>query len=198
MTAISTADARDERTNLLVVVASTRPGRIGRTIADWFTVEAEKHREFNVDLADLAEIALPLFDEPNHPRLQDYTKPHTIEWSRRVAAADAFVFVMPEYNHGMNAALKNALDFLFNEWLYKPAGFVSYGGISGGLRAVQQAKLVLNALSVLPVVPAVTLPFAAKQISDGTFDASASDQRAAVLMLDELHRVAKALAPLRS
>src|SRR4051812_37372435 len=143
---------------LLVIVGSTRPGRVGRPIADWFLEQAREHQGFEVELADLAEIDLPLYDEPVHPARGQYTHEHTKDWSAKVASADAFVIVMPEYNHSYNAALKNAIDYLNREWAYKPVGLVSYGGVSGGLRAVQAIKPVLQALRMTPVTDAVTVP----------------------------------------
>ena len=87
-------------------------------------------------------------DEPNHPRLRQYTKQHTKDWSAKVEAADAFVFVMPEYNYGFNAPLKNVIDYLNQEWAYKPVGFVSYGGVASGTRAVQMIKQVVTTLKM--------------------------------------------------
>ncbi len=129
---------------LLVIIASTRPGRIGPTIADWFVGQATEHGGFDVEVADLAEIDLPLLDEPAHPATGKYVHQHTKDWSALVDSADAFVFVMPEYNHSYTAPLKNAIDYLNREWAYKPVGFVSYGGVSGGLRAVQAIKPVIE------------------------------------------------------
>ncbi len=83
---------------LQVIVASTRPGRVGRTVAEWFAAEAEGHAGFDVELVDLAEVDLPLFDEPKHPRLQQYEHDHTRRWSDTISRGDAFAFVMPEYN----------------------------------------------------------------------------------------------------
>jgi len=96
---------------LTIVIASTRPGRAGRPIAEWFADRARTHGAFDVHVADLAEIALPLLDEPHHPRLRRYEHQHTKDWSATVEASDAFVFVTAEYNHGYPAALKNAVDY---------------------------------------------------------------------------------------
>src|SRR4051794_18062747 len=112
---------------LLIIIASTRPGRVGLPVAQWFEGRAREHGGFDVSVADLAEIALPFMDEPSHPRLRRYTKQHTMAWSEIVARADAFAFVMPEYNYGLTAPLKNAIDSLHVEWAYKPLGIVSYG-----------------------------------------------------------------------
>src|SRR5262245_20375897 len=117
--------------NLHVVIVSTRPGRGGPAVARWFVEQASSHGAFQMKLVDLAEVNLPLLDEPSHPRLRDYKHEHTKKWSATVAEADAFVFVTPEYNYSAPASLINALDYLFHEWAYKPAGFVSYGGVSG-------------------------------------------------------------------
>ncbi len=95
---------------LMIVIASTRPGRGGWPVAQWFIQRAADHGAFEVEVVDLVEFRLPLLDEPNHPRLRQYTNPHTHEWSAKVDGADAFVFVTPEYNHGYPASLKNAID----------------------------------------------------------------------------------------
>jgi len=149
------------RKTLQVIVASTRPGRIGRAIGDWVAAAAAEVDAFDVELIDLKEVNLPFFDEPNHPMLGQYTHQHTKDWAATVARADAFIFVMPEYNHGFIAPLKNALDFLHAEWQFKPVGFASYGGVSAGTRAAQMLKPVVQALRMTPVVEAITIPFPA-------------------------------------
>src|ERR1700679_4011380 len=151
---------------LQIIIASTRPGRVGLPVGLWFEGRARAHQAFDVEVADLAELALPFMDEPNHPRLREYTHQHTKDWSAQVAAADAFVFVMPEYNYGFTAPLKNAIDYLHVEWQYKPVGFVSYGGLSAGTRAVQMLKQVVTTLKMTPVFEAVSIPFVAKFIDD--------------------------------
>lgn len=183
---------------LMIVIASTRPGRVGLPIGQWFRERAEAHGAFEVTVADLAEINLPFLDEPKHPRLGQYMHAHTKAWSAQVAAADAFVFVTPEYNYSMTAPLKNAIDYLFNEWQYKPVGFVSYGGASGGVRAVQMIKQVVSVLKMVPVVETVALPFVAKLINaEGKVEANEAMETSATTMLNELHRMATVLEPLR-
>jgi NAD(P)H-dependent FMN reductase len=182
---------------LHVIIASTRPGRIGLPIGNWFLERAKAHGKFDVTLVDLEEVNLPLLDEPKHPKLGQYEHAHTKAWSATVKAGDAFVFVTPEYNFSVAPALLNALDFLYTEWNYKPASFVSYGGISAGLRAVQMAKQTLTTLNMMPIVEAVALPFAGKQVADGIFQGNEANEKAASGMLDELHRWAQALAPMR-
>lgn len=184
---------------LEIVVASTRPGRVGRSIAQWVETEATEHGGFDeVVLVDLAEVALPFMNEPNHPRLGRYVHQHTKDWSATVASGDAFVFVMPEYNYGYNAELKNAIDYLHQEWAYKPVGLVSYGGVAAGTRAAQMIKQVVTALRMTPVPDAVALPFVAQMLEDGRFVPNEIAVGAAKSMLDELVRVTDALTPLRA
>jgi NAD(P)H-dependent FMN reductase len=183
---------------LSVVVASTRPGRAGLPIATWFVERAKAHGKFDVGVLDLKEENLPLLDEPKHPRLEDYQQDHTKRWSAKVAASDAFVFVTPEYNYSAPPALLNALDYLFHEWAYKAAAFVSYGGVSGGTRSVQMTKQVLTTLSVMPIPHAVTIPFFSTMLKDDRFHASEALEKSVAPMLDELLRWTDALAPLRA
>jgi len=188
-----------EQPRLLIVVASTRPGRVGPAVADWVRARAAAHGGFAVAVADLAEINLPLLDEPNHPRLDQYTQPHTTAWSATVDAADALIFVMPEYNHGYTAPLKNAIDYLYREWQHKPVGLVSYGGVVGGTRAVQQLKPVLAALRMVPMVEAVPIPYVQQHLSaEQRFVATDALDEEATAMLAALARWTAALRPLRS
>jgi NAD(P)H-dependent FMN reductase len=181
---------------LAIVIGSTRPGRVGPKFAEWFRERAVTHGGFDVELVDLAQVNLPLLDEPNHPRLHQYVHGHTIEWSRTVERADAFVFVTPEYNFGYSPALKNAIDYLFGEWADKAVGFVSYGGVAGGTRAVQQLKQVVTSLKMVPVVESVNIPFFTQFINEaGDIRPSDSMTRAADAMLNELLRITTLLRP---
>jgi NAD(P)H-dependent FMN reductase len=183
---------------LMVVIASTRPGRGGLPVAQWFIRRAIDHDGFGIKVIDLFELGLPLLDEPNHPRLRQYTRPHTQEWSEQVAAADAFVFVTPEYNHGYPASLKNAIDYLHHEWRYKPVGFVSYGGVAAGTRSMEQLQQVVTAVKLLPVIEAVNIPFYQQFIDEnGVVQANEVMEHAADTMLDQLLRLEGTLRPLR-
>jgi NAD(P)H-dependent FMN reductase len=183
---------------LTIIIGSTRPGRAGLPIATWFADRTRSHGGFEVDIVDLAEVNLPMLDEPHHPRLRQYVHQHTKDWSATVAAGDAFVIVTPEYNYGYPAPLKNAIDYLHTEWRDKPVGFVSYGGVSAGTRAVQQLKQVVTTLRMVPVVEAVSIPFHPQFIgADGRVQANDIMEQAAGAMLDELVRVEGALRPLR-
>lgn len=183
---------------LAVIIVSTRLGRKGPAVAQWFADFARYQEIFDVTLIDLAEVNLPLLDEPAHPRLQQYQHAHTQAWSEQIAAQDAFVFVSPEYNFGTPAPLVNALDYLFKEWNYKPAGFVSYGGVSGGLRGVQMSKLLLTALKMMPIPEAVTIPAFSDYLDEhGKFQANSHHEHSADGMLNELRKWATALKTLR-
>lgn len=185
--------------NLMVVVASTRPTRVGMAVGRWFVERATEHPAFDVDLVDLAELDLPFMDEPEHPRFARYVHDHTKRWSARVKAADAFVFVTPEYNHGYNAPLKNAIDFLHHEWEHKPVGFVSYGGVAAGTRAVQQLKPVVAVLRMTPMSDGVYIPFVGQHLdSERRFQAGDELEAAATALLDALARYEAALRPLRA
>lgn len=183
---------------LKVIVASTRPGRIGRGIGDWFAGHAAEHGGFDVQIVDLAEVGLPFLDEPEHASTGNYVHRHSKEWSATIGEADAFVFVMPEYNHAFSAPLKNAIDFLYYEWRYKPVGFVSYGGMSGGLRAVQMMKQVVTTLRMVPAGEAVTV-FTRRQLdAAGRLTVDEGLSASATGMLDELGRLTAAMSAMRS
>jgi NAD(P)H-dependent FMN reductase len=181
---------------LTIIIGSTRPGRVGPKFAAWFRSRAIAHDRFEVELVDLAKLNLPFLDEPSHPRLRQYVHQHTIDWSRIVERSDAFVFVTPEYNFGYSAALKNAIDYLSQEWADKAVGFVSYGGVAGGTRAVQQLKQVVTALKMIPVAESVNLPFFSQFIDDsGTVRPNEVMMRSADAMLDELARITALIRP---
>jgi len=174
---------------LQVIIGSTRPGRVGSAVADWITGRAIGQGDFEVEVTDLAVLDLPIFDEPNHPRLRTYAHKHTRDWSAIVDRSDAFVFVIPEYNHSFNAATKNALDYLSQEWRDKPAGIVSYGGASGGSRAAQMLAPVLGALQMETVADSVAIPSIRERLDgDGRLEPDQAMDRAAGAMLTELAR----------
>lgn len=184
---------------LQIIIGSTRPGRVGPAVAEWFTNLAQLDGTFDVELIDLARAGLPLLDEPRHPRLREYTNDHTKAWSRTIERADAYVFVHPEYNFGVNAALKNALDYLLHEWRDKPAGLVSYGGVSGGLRAAQMLKQIVSALGLVVVPASVTVPFVSEHLDEnGRFQATPIMTESAYAMLGELARLDQALRAIRA
>lgn len=184
-------------TQLHIITASTRPGRIGPAVSTWLEAICKALPHIDARLLDLAEYDLPIFNEPRHPRLGQYEHETTRRWANDIARADAFVFVLPEYDHMPPASLINAISYLSKEWQYKPAGLVSYGGLSAGLRAAQALKPMLASLKVVPLVEAVAIPMIADKVSEGVLENTPLLQQAAEQMLAELHRWSKALKMLR-
>jgi NAD(P)H-dependent FMN reductase len=138
------------------------------------------------------------YPRTNTIRVRQYTHQHTKDWSALVDAADAFIFVTPEYNYAFNAALKNAIDYVYNEWHNKAAGIVSYGGIAAGTRATQMLKQVLTSLKIMPVPEAVNIPFVTQHLDeDRRFKATEMMDASATAMLDEVLKWTESLAPLR-
>ena len=183
---------------LNIIIGSTRPGRVGPAVAQWLKEAAEKHGKFAVDLVDLADFHLPLLDEAAHPAARLYANEPTRRWSASVASADAFLFVTPEYDYFAPAALVNAIQVLLHEWLYKPAGVLSYGGVSGGLRSAQVLRQLLSNVNVHALPQVVPVHHFQRLIEDGEFRPEAPTRNAANAMLDELHRWARALKGLRA
>ncbi|MDQ3264130.1 MAG: NAD(P)H-dependent oxidoreductase [Myxococcota bacterium] len=141
---------------LAIIMGSTRPGRVNEQVARWAFELAKKKGGAEFELIDLKDQGLPLLDEPAPPASGKYTQPHTKAWSAKIAPFDGFLFVTPEYNHGIPAALKNAIDFLYAEWNNKAAGFVSYGS-AGGVRAVEHLRDVMAEIQVADIRAQVLL-----------------------------------------
>lgn len=184
-------------TTIMIVVGSVRPGRAGLPVAEWVRSHLERQPDVEIDFVDLAELALPLMDEPEHPAKHQYTQQHTIAWSARVAAADAFVFVTPEYNHSYAPALKNAIDYLHDEWWRKAVSFVSYGGISAGTRAVVAMLPVIGTCGLVKTAANVEIPFVGTRIVDDMFEPTEKESNILDRTLVELIALTGALAPLR-
>src|SRR3954467_7194402 len=141
---------------IAIFTGSTRPGRVNEAVARWVYDLAKQRTDADFELVDIAEFNLPLLDEPMPPSRGQYSQAHTRRWAEKIASFDAFVFVAPEYNHGISGALKNALDFLYGEWNNKAAGFVGYGS-AGGTRAVESLRLVMAELQIADVRAQVAL-----------------------------------------
>ncbi|NMO51607.1 GNAT family N-acetyltransferase [Actinoplanes sp. TBRC 11911] len=186
-------------TRLLVLTVSTRPHALGPVVTRWL-LDALGRRadELSVELVpvSLADLGLPFLDEEEEPSSGVYRNAHTRKWSALVAAADGFIAVTPEYNYGMPAVLKNALDYLGREWAWKPIGFVSYGNTSAGTRSVQHSKQVVTTLRMMPLGATVAIRIA-DSVADGRLRPSPARDAAAVHPLDEAVRVAQALRPMR-
>jgi NAD(P)H-dependent FMN reductase len=142
--------------NIGIIVGSTRPGRKAGAVAKWVHDLLKTRSDANFEIVDIDEYKLPLLDEPVPPMMRQYNKPHTKAWSAKIDSLDAFIFITPEYNHATSGALKNAIDFLFHEWGNKAAGFVSYGA-AGGVRAVENLRLVMGEIKVADVRAQVAL-----------------------------------------
>jgi NAD(P)H-dependent FMN reductase len=182
----------EEPIQLAVIIGSTRPNRFGDTVARWFVAQGRQRDDMALDVIDLAEVGLPavLPHDPG-PEVRDYVA--------RIDRADAFVVVTPEYNHGYPASLKQAIDIPYHQWRAKPVGFVSYGGLAGGQRAVEQLRQVFPELHATTVRDTVSF-----HMAHGRFDESGEPHEpegcnaAAKTMLDQLAWWATALRTARA
>lgn len=172
---------------LKIVIASTRPGRLGEPIGDWLLEAARRRARFDtVEVLDLAAIDLPLFDEPHHPKTGRYQHAHTLAWSDQVNEADALIFVSPEYNGFPPATLINAVDYLHAEWVGKPLGILTYGAGSGGARARGLLELLATNLTMVPAQTSFGMPQVFGQVAGGMFTPTDSNAKAAAGLVDEL------------
>ena len=169
---------------------------MGPSIAQWFYNIARLNEDLQVELVDLATFDLPIFNEPKHPIMGQYEFEHTKQWATSVSRADAIVFVIPEYNHSFNAATKNAIEYLHNEWRYKPVGFVSYGGAAMGTRAVQALKPIFAALKMI-YAGEVTIPLTFVPVVDGKFSGNEVLTLAGETLLKELAKLTPVYQALR-
>lgn len=160
--------------------------------------KAARSSKIDVELVDLRDFDLPLLNEAAHPAVRQYVNESTKRWSASVASADAYIFVTPEYDYFAPAALVNSVQLLMHEWLYKPAGVLSYGGVSGGLRSAQVLRQLLSNVNVHALPQTVPVPFVSQYVEDGVFRPNAQIQDGANGMLDELHKWGRALEGLRA
>jgi NAD(P)H-dependent FMN reductase len=179
-----------------IITGSTRPNRKSPDVAKWVLEIARRRDDAEYELVDIKDFELPLLDEPTPPAAGKYQQPHTKRWAAKIASLDAFVFVSPEYNHGIPGALKNAIDFLFAEWNHKAAGFVSYGGI-GGARAVEHLRLVLAEVQVATVRAQVLLSLRNDFENFTTFKPEPHHEKSVNTMLDQVAAWGGALKQLR-
>lgn len=184
-------------TKVGIILGSTRPGRNGEAVARWVYDIARKRDDAEFELVDLADYPLPHLDEPVPPSLGQYSKPHTKEWSARIGSFDAYVFVTPEYNHSTSGALKNAIDYLYQEWNNKAAGFVSYGSV-GGTRAVEHLRLIMGELMVADVRAQVALSLYTDFENYTAFRPAEQHEQALSTMLDQVIAWGGALKAVRA
>jgi NAD(P)H-dependent FMN reductase len=134
-----------------IILGSTRDQRRGEPIARWLADLATDREDVNAELVDLATFDLPFLSGATPPMHPDSRDPAAHAWSETIGRADGYALIVPEYNHGYPAAIKNAFDHLFSEWARKPIGFVSYGAGGGGIRAVEQLRQVVVELDMVPI-----------------------------------------------
>ena len=170
---------------IAIIIGSTRPGRRGEAVAKWVYEIAQKRSDAEFEIVDIKEFNLPLLDEPVPPSMGQYSKPHTKAWAAKIGSFDGYVFVTPEYNHGTSGALKNAIDFLYNEWINKAAGFVGYGGASG-TRAVENLRLVMGELQVADVKAQVGLSLFTDFEDFSVFKPAPQQEKSVNAMLDQV------------
>jgi NAD(P)H-dependent FMN reductase len=168
-----------------VIVGSTRPGRNSEKVARWVMEKASTRTDAQFELVDLKDYDLPLLDEPVPPSRGQYSQPHTKAWARKIASLDAFVFVAPEYNHSVPAALKNAIDFIYAEWNNKAAGFVSFGSASGA-RSVEHLRGIMGEVQVADVRQQVLFSLSSDFENYSVLKPNASHDAAVSTMLDQL------------
>lgn len=182
---------------ILVILVTNRSARNGHKVADWFMQHASKDKRYSFELIDLADLGLPWLDEPLPPKLStDYTHDYTRAWAKKVADADGYILITPEYNHSYSAVLKNALDYLYYEWGQKPVGFIGYG-VEYGYRAVEHLRQVAVKLRMAPMSHQVEIHIFKQQTQDGVFTASDKNIREAETVLDQLDWWATALSEAR-
>jgi NAD(P)H-dependent FMN reductase len=168
-----------------VILGSTRPGRLGKQVADWVMDQVDQRSDAQYELIDLVDHPLPHLDEEVPPAMGRYQGEHTKRWADLIDGFDGFVVVTPEYNHSIPGVLKNAFDYLYAEWNNKAIGFVSYGA-AGGVRAVEHLRLIAGELQLADVRESVSLPFAAEFEQYKTFTPSSSAAKALDAMLKQL------------
>jgi NAD(P)H-dependent FMN reductase len=179
-----------------IIAGSTRPGRKAAAVAKWVYDILKSRSDAEFEIVDVEDYKLPLLDEPVPPSMHQYSKAHTKAWSAKIDSLDAFIFVTPEYNHATSAALKNAIDFLFREWHNKAAGFVGYGG-SGGIRAVENLRLVMGEIKIADVRAQVALSLLTDFENYTTFKPHERHEKAVHAMADEVIAWGGALRGLR-
>lgn len=187
---------------ILIILGSTRPERRSKTIGTWLNQITATYKEATFEIVDLRDFPLPFYQEPVGAGALEKVGYKTKEakvWAQKVAEADGYIIIAPEYNHGYPAVLKNAIDYVYKEWNNKPIGFVSYGSAAGGARSVGQLRLVAVELQMAPIRNQVVIPFILQAL-DATGNLIDPDQHyrhAAEAMIEQLLWWTKALKKAR-
>jgi NAD(P)H-dependent FMN reductase len=182
---------------IAIILGSTRPSRNGEAIARWVYEIARKRIDAEFEFVDIKDFNLPLLDEPVPPSQGQYSKEQTKVWSAKIDSFDSYIFVTAEYNHGIPGALKNAIDYLYKEWNNKAAGFVGYGS-AGGVRAVEQLRLVMAELQVADVRAQVAVSIITEFEDFRIFKPASYQEKLVNNMLDQVISWGRALKLLRT
>ncbi len=185
-----------EKLKIAVIVGSVREVRVSLPVARWVCASARGVDGLDAELVDLAEWALPMFALARSPAMGDYKDPLQIRWAAKIGEADGYILVSPEYNHGPSAVLKNALDYLYEEWNRKPVAFVSFGNV-GGARAIEQLREVTVELRMAPLGEAVHLFAVRDKLKDGKFEADDKAKKQLTELFESLKWWGKALKAAR-
>lgn len=171
--------------HIQIIIGSIREGRMAKPIADWAYDLLSERNDMSVELIDLKDWDLPMFDLARGPMAGNYDNDLQQRWSNKIAQGDGYLFISPEYNHGYSSVLKNAIDYLYHEWSRKPASFISYGGL-GGAHSTEQLRLVLIELRMAVMRDAVNILNVWGKVQDGRFNADQKDMKSLDITVTEL------------
>lgn len=181
-----------------ILTGSVRPGRFNIQPATWIYEIAKKRSDISVELIDLEKVNLPFLDEPVPPSMNQYSKEHTKAWSKTISETDGFIFVTPEYNHSYSPVLKNAIDYVWHEWNYKPVSYISYGSLAGGSRAVEHLRGIAAETKMYDLREQILLPNYWEHVDEnGTFQFNERHEKSANDMLDALIFWSEKMKPAR-
>ncbi|HZO35779.1 MAG TPA: NAD(P)H-dependent oxidoreductase [Solirubrobacteraceae bacterium] len=181
---------------IAIILGSTRPGRNGKAVADWVVAKAAGRTGAQYELVDLLDHPLPHIDEAVPPSQGQYAGEHTKEWAQTIAAFDGFIFVSPEYNHSTSGVLKNAIDYLYAEWINKAAAFVSYGGL-GGSRAIEHLRGICSELQIAHVRQQLSFSLFTDFVNFSEFTPGPQHDDAAATLFDQLEAWTRAMKTVR-
>lgn len=185
---------------VLVLLGSAREGRAGEAVSTWVMNQLAKNTAIEAELVDLAALALPFYNEaviPSEIHDRNYTNPAGRAWAEKVGSADAYIFLTAEYNHGYTALLKNAIDWVYFEWVDKPVGFIGYSsGAVAGARVVEQLKPVCIHVGLHPLGGAINIPKVASFFTNNEPSLPGFNEQL-VTMCESLTKYSTALRPLR-
>lgn len=173
-------------TKIKILTGSARPGRFNPQPAQWIYELAKQRNDIEVELIDVAELKLPFLDESIPPSQGKYEKEHTKKWAAVINDADGFIFVTPEYNHSISPVLKNAIDYLYKEWNFKPVSYISYGSLAGGARSVEHLRGVAGELKMYDLREQLLIPNYWEQMdSNGQYQFTEKQELLAKQILDD-------------